>query len=1063
MSPRDEKIREPVLLPDDQYRFPHLLMVEASAGSGKTQALASRYVQFLLSERIPHRDISNILAVTFTNNAAREMKERIMAWLKALALGADGEHLRQTVPLVGLRPDEIKARAREIIAGVLDRYPDFQVQTIDSFCRTLYAASSLELGARPDFELTFCYDELAPQALDAMLRKAGSASGGDAELDRTIRAFLDAVNRAGGRSFLWNPRQKMEETFTGLLEIEARETGTVVFEDRSREIERLAQAIIEKAERIVGDGVAHGLEPGDPPLVRDLKNRNYLGAFDKKITENTAPFKGVKKHSKIVEQLTGRWRELARRGGLRERLALAFSRNLNSAYGPVFELFKHELEAVKRRTGVIHIDDLSKILSEFLDEQMAPEIYLRLGSRLYHFMIDEFQDTSPLQWRSLKPLIDEALAGDGSLFLVGDLKQAIYMFRRADYRIMRQLLYEIAGKKYGQAVPASVSGITGSAAIRTLDTNFRSGGVIVRYVDAAFKQNLAGLVGSDLVADDPTGLTGFIQHPLESRTEQGYVRVRHIITPAKKRPAPDDGEAEDRQEAARQALLDIVREARARGRGYGEIAVLAGRNEHLEQAVAWLNAAGVPVAASSSLDIRNRKVVAELADLLAFLDSPIDDLAFYGFVSGEVMRRAAQDEGVTLRPQDFARLLMPGKGAPAYQRFRQDRAYQRLWEKFLEPLYQKAGYYPLYGLLSLALKLFQALDRFPEESGAFIKLLETANDLEAEAGASIGRFLEKLSGDESERFSQELPEYADAVRLLTFHKSKGLGFPVAINLLYNAGVDGETEYYRKEGETVRPYYLRGEVRKAHPELEAIYNESKRENQVQKLNELYVCCTRARDELYNLVIAKAPEAFFCRLFPEQELGTKQTFSAAAVGRGSPTRAALPGAETGPAEGFRHEAWTLKRLQEIGKGEVCHAALKEIEYIEGEGADAVAVALDRAALTGGTKRLNDRAIDNIKRELTVFLRQPRAREWFAEKPGRRVLREAEFIDRYGRKARMDRVVVDPDRITLIDFKTGEPADHRMQIAAYREILAALYPGCRIDAVVAYVDSGKIEAAP
>ena len=1035
-----------VLPPDDHYRFPHLLAVAASAGSGKTQALASRFIQFLLSQRVPHRDLAHLLAVTFTNNAAREMKERILSWLKALALRADDSLMRQTAGLVAGTEAEIASRAGAAVDEILDRYGDFQVQTIDSFCRMLFAASGQESGQRPDFDLVFDYSEMIPPALDLLLKPCGR----DPQFDRMVRDFLDAVNRAGGSAYLWDPRQALERRFAVLLDAEAREAGTLVFRDRAGEIERLAAGIIARAEAVIADGAAQGLMTGESPLLRDLKRRDYPGACAKAISARTLPLKGRRKGDPAADRLVERWLSLA---GRLQELAEACSLNRASAFGPLFALFKRELEGVKRRSGVVHIDDLAAALGRHLDAAALPEVYLRLGCRLYHFLIDEFQDTSPLQWRALRPLLEEALAGDGSLFLVGDLKQAIYMFRRADYRIMAGLLDEIAGRRPLREVPASVAA---SARTATLDTNYRSGGAIVDYVGRVFRENLPAAFGA---GPDPTGLGSAAQATPGSRRAEGYVRVRHYIAGASD-GEDDGGQAVD--ERVREDLVAIVRDARARGHRYGGIAVLAGRNLHLERAVDWLNGAGIPVASSSALDIRSRKVVAEIASLLAFLDSPIDDTAFFGFASGLIARRAAAGLGVDIDPAGLSRMMAERSGAYAYQSFRQHPTFRAVWDGCLEPLYQRSGYYPLYGLLCLALRLLRVFDNFPEESGALIRLLETANRLEGEGEATIGRFLDRVAGETGDLFSQELPEYNDAVRLLTFHKAKGLGFPVTVNLLYDSPIRGETEYFRAEGEEVRLYHLPAGLRSASPALAAIYEESRAANQVQKLNELYVCCTRARDELYNLVIAPAPDSPLVRLFPEAETGARRRARHPAGADERPVPAFLPPAG-GDGSGWTEaaaggEGWSRQRLRDARTGEACHAALAAIEYC-GAGGE-VAAAIGRLRAGGALAGLDDGQAGWVQRSVAAFLELAPARGWFTAKPGREVLREAEFVGVGGRRLRMDRVVLDPGQATLIEFKTGEPADHRAQVDCYREILSAVYPGRTIAAFVAHVDRGLIE---
>ena len=123
----------PVLEGDKTLKFPHALLISASAGSGKTYTLTQRYVQFLLSEKVPNNDLPNILAVTFTNNAAKEMKARILAWLKELALDKDCAKMDETLRLVSLSRDEAHKKAQALVDRVIANYSDFHIQTIDSF------------------------------------------------------------------------------------------------------------------------------------------------------------------------------------------------------------------------------------------------------------------------------------------------------------------------------------------------------------------------------------------------------------------------------------------------------------------------------------------------------------------------------------------------------------------------------------------------------------------------------------------------------------------------------------------------------------------------------------------------------------------------------------------------------------------------------------------------------------------------------------------------------------------------------------------------------------------
>jgi ATP-dependent helicase/nuclease subunit A len=155
----------PVLKKDTELEFPHALLISASAGSGKTYTLTQRYIQLLLSGNIPFNKIENILAVTFTNNAAKEMKTRILGWLKELALDKDCEKMDETLKLISLNRDAIHEKAKNLVELVIDNYSDFHIQTIDSFLTRSMTCSVAELGLPLNPEITMTYDALIDSAL----------------------------------------------------------------------------------------------------------------------------------------------------------------------------------------------------------------------------------------------------------------------------------------------------------------------------------------------------------------------------------------------------------------------------------------------------------------------------------------------------------------------------------------------------------------------------------------------------------------------------------------------------------------------------------------------------------------------------------------------------------------------------------------------------------------------------------------------------------------------------------------------------------------------------------
>jgi len=231
------------ILPNDtSLQFPRVTVVDASAGSGKTTTLTQRLVQLLLSRHIPHNGLGNILAITFTNNAAVEMKQRVLDLLKRAALG-EAEALENLRPLLSMKDHEIKARASEILEQVLDRYSEFQVQTIDSFLAKVFKASALEFGFSPGFDIVIDSRPLLDEAFDMFAGKIQEGSR-EAQLLEYL-AFRVFLFRSSDAKFYWNPYRELSRQVKNLYAKIVSTARPLVKEDRSREY-------VEKGERLCG-------------------------------------------------------------------------------------------------------------------------------------------------------------------------------------------------------------------------------------------------------------------------------------------------------------------------------------------------------------------------------------------------------------------------------------------------------------------------------------------------------------------------------------------------------------------------------------------------------------------------------------------------------------------------------------------------------------------------------------------------------------------------------------------------------------------------------------------
>ncbi len=187
---------------EKRLTFPHFTVLKASAGSGKTYALARRFVLFLLSDSVRQNRLGNLLAITFSNNAAREMKERILLFLKQLHLG-EKDVLADFGRDLALPPDAISAKAGEVIDEILSRYSDFQIKTIDSFMTTVFKASAIDFGYNPDFEILMNNSGLMGYAFELFLRRVREGT----EEARLMEKVVDIIaeNTAGDAPYPFEP------------------------------------------------------------------------------------------------------------------------------------------------------------------------------------------------------------------------------------------------------------------------------------------------------------------------------------------------------------------------------------------------------------------------------------------------------------------------------------------------------------------------------------------------------------------------------------------------------------------------------------------------------------------------------------------------------------------------------------------------------------------------------------------------------------------------------------------------------------------------------------------
>jgi ATP-dependent exoDNAse (exonuclease V) beta subunit len=1022
-----------VLDNDKLIALPAVTVVAASAGSGKTHTLTRRYVQFLLSENIPNNGLRNMLAITFTNNAAKEMKQRVLELLQKLCIG-DQEEMERMAELVSIDKHILKDKASRLVDKILENYSDFQVRTIDSFMTMIFKTSALEFGFHPDFEILLTSDLLIDEAFDIVSKDIISDAAQTKQLERLVD--LISLHTENYEYFLWDPYAKIGREVKMLHRLLGSRPDQFVSEDFSKELgdareqlkaqARLLRNTIQRSDLRIQQRFQNDLEAADEGDIDTL--------IDRKLKDDAVVAPRIHEESKY-----GKWKgeisEQHHKFNVLIRVCTALiSRSFYHPYGEALKLLSTSLWNLKRQRGSIFIDDVNKILREKLPDLAVPDIYFKLGETINHYLIDEFQDTSPIQWENLKLLIENVVSQErGSLFVVGDTKQSIFTFRGADWTILKNMIKS-------NPFPSA------SYAVKELNTNWRSYEEIVEFSREIF-QNIDPASGYAEAAQ-LSGLTDSAQNLREGHEGKGYVEVCLL-------------HKDEAMPSEKEKILEVIADCMSRGYSYRDIAFLTPRNDDVIKVSAWLNDNNVLFISYSSLDVRSRKITGEIIALLQFLDSPIDDNAFAAFVLGDIFNETCRVSGAGVTPEDLRGLIfsLRTKTPPQlrlYKAFQQ--SYPELWSQYFEELYGLVGYLPLYDLLSEAYKIFDVFERCKTDETSLAKLLEVVKTFEDKGNNSIKDFLELafLEGDISV-WEMDVPADDDAVKLMTIHKAKGLDFPVVIALVE----DGPTRwnrYHVEETENgIRLLRITKKLVEKDDGLRALYESHRLKDRVDRLNQLYVALTRAKYEMYVIGLYKDKPGEPTKLFP----GTSYT-----RGRKSPNPGALqvmkpsfPASHHTARMRYEPREYGKIALVETQRGNAIHAVLADIEFLDGQVESVVEKALQmRVAEVGGLLNRQE-----TKAELTTFLKRSAIRKYFDNKPGRKVFREQEFSSRDGVLYRLDRVVEDTDAVTVIDYKTGGKDyedEYRIQVKAYMETLRDVFPEKKLYGVLAYVDLMVLE---
>ncbi len=831
-----------------------LNIYRASAGSGKTYTLTGEYLRLLMKDPENYR---RILAVTFTNKAAEEMKQRILKQLNRLATGRESGYRSRFMQEFGLSGEAVDLRARSALSGILHHYADFHISTIDSFFQNVIRSFIREIGIDAGCEIELDNAKVLGEITDRLLL--------DIEHDRQLRDWLIGFAEEqveSGRS--WDVKRPIrnlggeifKETFKLLPggarqqlqnrdNLKAYQSRLVAlrarFEEELREMAGAWLRAMEAAGLAIDDfSYAGGGLAGYPQKLAAGKFEPP-GQRVQKALEPGSPWCPAKAPA-AVRQRVERARDGVLQGLLRD-MAVYYESNC-AAYETARAMLRHfgtlgilvDLSLKIREycddNSVLLLSDAGELLDAVIGDSDAPFVYEKTGLRIHHFMIDEFQDTSRIQWKDFLPLMRNSLAQGFDNLVVGDVKQSIYRWRNSDWKILG----------------AEIQGDIPDFREITLGKNYRSGSAVVEFNNGLFERAAAVLQGAmNREMGIPVAAGPIIDAYADIRQEpaaggdEGLVQIDFI----------DTGGSAGWEEAAQARIPGMLENLQEQGFRLQDIAILVREKKQGSEIARFLMDYGAgpkarkgfryDVVSDEAIYLKNSHAVQFMTAVLRSLVSPEDNIT-----RAQVLHL-------------YFRHIAPGQDVDRGHGLFDAGAGSRLFDRHIRARLAGAGAAACLSLGELAEKMMHAfgLSARTDQLPYLQAFQDTVQEYVRTSPPDIESFLAWWDEQGQTRSVPVCPEQ-DAVRILTIHKAKGLEFRAVIIPCCSWPLDHPAIHENIVwcSPKQRPFNaLRSVPMSYHSLKKTVFSEEyyaeKTLAYVDSLNLLYVAFTRARDRLYVL--------------------------------------------------------------------------------------------------------------------------------------------------------------------------------------------------------------------
>lgn len=1074
----------------------NLVIYRASAGTGKTFTLAVEYIKLLIQSPGNYR---NILAVTFTNKATAEMKERILSQLYGIAnqLPDSDAYFQRIDQDLGLGEMIIRENARVALHNILHDYSFFHVETIDSFFQTVMRNLAHELQLSNNLTVDLDQKAAIAEAVDEMMEQL---TPGTPEIEWIMEAIADQIDNNKNwnisrplKDFAQNlfaePYQKNSQQLNKLLTNEFTQQYKKglrsLMQNAKEELMEFYHAYKDSLEGygMTGDWFANKNSNGFFSFFNKIGNgvtdmEEITGKWVQKFLESPDnwPNKALKGEDKnrFMEIVRNEWHPMMtecfkRLKGLNYKINTCslLLKNMNELR--LLNVIHSCMIDINQRTNRFLLADTNQLLNSLIQESDAPFIFEKLGTQLKHVMIDEFQDTSRMQWNNFRSLLVECLSSaEESSLIVGDIKQSIYRWRNGDWSILANMDREQ---------------LPGHIVQEYLDTNRRSMGNII-YFNNLFFENLRSLMLT-MAAEEGLDVDQIAkayekveeQKILKSKRNLGYVNVTLINT------NKGDGEKLDYAEETLNRVGDLITGMREKGISYSDMAILVRaktKNVPLVAKHFSEHYPDIPLVSDEAFKLGASKAIRLIIHALSLLLDPNNNLSLVMVINGylnQVQNREVSIARITGQLNKEENLL-----------------WTVLPEGFM-PEREKLLLLPLYELVERIISLFR-VNEIPDQQAYLYTFLDELNQFTKEQPNDIPTFLAYW---EETLMEKTIPSgKVKGIRIMSIHASKGLEFNHVIIPFCDFPLEqsGDMLWCKPAEEPmnqlpVAPISFSKSMKDS--QFSEEYKNEKLQQWIDNMNLLYVAFTRPKCNMYimgRLSVSKSAGVaksnvsglifhalggnakelgnedfvYECGEFYLPEKKTEEQSKNPLLQQ--PDNREAVWTTTHPKLEFRQSNQSqqyLDRKQEdyeedtqeeyIRQGLLLHRIFSTLHTTAD--VEPVLKDLEQEGLIGKKR------IGQLRKLIERGLNNPQIRDWFSNRW--KISNECSILYKVNGQMvvrRPDRVMIGQDKVVVVDFKFGKPEpEHHEQVKGYLQLMKQMgYP--QVEGYLWYVYKNEIE---